>query len=94
MGDIGTSTWTTRIGGEFVEIPATINGVRAALPESERAAFDAEVGSTPAGQLQLVLANWSLSTTPAEDEDEAVVARLRIGDFSGCVPQDPRAGVA
>ncbi|MGK5545710.1 DUF721 domain-containing protein [Streptomyces sp. URMC 127] len=95
VSDISTATWTTHIGGELVEIPATIDGIRAALPEDQQPAFDAEIGSTPADQLQLVLASWSLSATPAAgEEDDAIIARLRAGDFIGCVPQDPEAGVA
>ncbi|MEU5417792.1 hypothetical protein [Streptomyces sp. NPDC020667] len=77
MSAIGPATWTTHIDGELVEIPATIDTIRTALPEEQLAAFDAEVGSASADQLQLVLASWALSLTSAGEEDDAVIARLR-----------------
>ncbi|MGW2599998.1 hypothetical protein [Streptomyces klenkii] len=74
MSDIGPTTWTTHIDGEMVE---TIDTIRIALPEEQRAVFDSEVGSASADQLQLVLASWALSLTSAGEEDDAVIARLR-----------------
>ncbi|MDJ0375634.1 hypothetical protein QMK19_40175 [Streptomyces sp. H10-C2] len=94
MGDIAEATWTTHIRGERVEIPATIEGIRATLDAANRAAFDTEIAHTPAQDLHRVLARWALPDA-AESADEDVVARLRAGDFSGCVRQDePRTGVA
>ncbi|KUL46025.1 hypothetical protein ADL22_10930 [Streptomyces sp. NRRL F-4489] len=87
MGEYAAVVWKTVIDGELVEVPATMDGIRAALPEKDRAAFDAEVRRTPAQDLHRVLARWALPAA-AENEDEAIVARLRDGDFTGCVPQD------
>lgn len=94
MSDIKPATWTTVIGGEPVEIPATIEGIRATLSPAQAEAFDGEIARTPAQDLHRVLARWALPPE-AEAEDDAVVARLRAGDFSGCVPQDDaQPGVA
>ncbi|UKY54974.1 hypothetical protein [Streptomyces inhibens] len=87
MGEIATATWKTVIDGKLVEVQATIEGIRATLPKEDRDAFDAEVRQTPAQDLHRVLARWALPTA-AEDEDEAIVARLKAGDFTGCIPQD------
>ncbi|EOT03478.1 hypothetical protein [Streptomyces noursei] len=57
------------------------------LPEADRAAFEAEVRRTPAQDLHRLLARRSLPAE-AEREDDAIVARLQVGDFTGCVPQD------
>ncbi|PJN38689.1 hypothetical protein CG747_21580 [Streptomyces sp. CB02959] len=96
MGEIAPATWTTVVDGELVEIPATIDGIHAVLPEVDRAAFEAEVRRTPAQDLHRVLARWALPAA-AEREDDAILARLKAGDFTGCVPQDGdehHAGVA
>ncbi|MEW1654258.1 MULTISPECIES: hypothetical protein [unclassified Streptomyces] len=87
MSEIAAATWNTVIDGVLVEVPATIDGIRATLPEADRAAFEAEVRRTPAQELHRVLARWALPAA-AEEEDDAIVARLRAGDFTGCVPQD------
>ncbi|MEU9237144.1 hypothetical protein [Streptomyces subrutilus] len=93
MSDIGTATWSTHVHGERTELPATIDGIRAALPAEQRDVFDAEVGQTPAEDLHLVLVGWSLSTTQAAEEDAEILARLRRGETVGR-PVDPEAGVA
>ncbi|MEV7420393.1 hypothetical protein [Streptomyces sp. NPDC089919] len=93
MSDITAATWTTHVGGERTELPATIDGIRATLPENQRATFDAEIGATPADELHLVLVGWALSATEAAAEDDAVLARLRAGETVGR-PVDPEAGVA
>ncbi|MFE7608585.1 hypothetical protein [Streptomyces celluloflavus] len=96
MSDVAAVTWTTYVGGRPVEVPATIEGIRATLDEADTEAYDAEVLRTPAQDLHRVLARWALPAE-AENEDDTVVARLRAGDFSGCVPQDGderRTGVA
>ncbi|MCM2424289.1 hypothetical protein [Streptomyces sp. RKAG293] len=94
MGDIAEATWTTHIRGERVEIPATIEGIRATLPAADVDAFDAEIAHTPAQDLHRVLARWALPAAAIAEDDDAL-ARLRAGDFSGCVSQDePRTGVA
>lgn len=87
MTDISAATWRTHIDGREVEIPATIEGIRAIVPEGDVEKYDAQVRHTPAQDLHKVLARWALPQEAA-DEDDAVVARLRSGDFSGCVPQD------
>ncbi|MEU5430700.1 hypothetical protein AB0H73_34560 [Streptomyces olivoreticuli] len=93
MSDIGPVAWTTRIGGELVGIPATTGTIRTALPKEQRAVFDSEVGSAPAGRLRLVLVSWVLSLASAGEEGDVVVARLRAGGFVGCTPLGPGAGV-
>jgi hypothetical protein len=87
MSDIAAATWTTYIGDEKVQLPATIDGIRAALPgDADRVAFDAEVSRTPGQELHQVLARWALATRPdAQQADDELVERLRAGDFSGCV---------
>lgn len=87
MSDIATATWTTYIDGEPVQVPATIEGIRATLDEADRTVFDAQIGRTPAQDLHQVLARWALPAE-AENEDDAAVARLKAGDFTGCVLQD------
>ncbi|MDT0444536.1 hypothetical protein [Streptomyces johnsoniae] len=87
MNDTARATWVTYIRDERVELPATIDGIRAALPgDAERAAFDMEVSRTPGQDLHRVLARWSLATRPdAAEANDEIVERLRAGDFSGLV---------
>lgn len=87
MRDIATATWTTYIDGEAAQVPATTEGIRATLGEADRTVFDAQIGRTPAQDLHQVLARWALPGE-AENEDDAAVARLKAGDFTGCVLQD------
>ena len=47
--------WRTWLRGEEIELPASINGIRAALPPERRAEFDQEVGTAAAGDLKLLL---------------------------------------
>ncbi|MEV7416509.1 hypothetical protein [Streptomyces sp. NPDC089919] len=51
MSDISAATWTTHVHGERTELPTTIDGIRATLPENQRPAFNAEIGATPADEL-------------------------------------------
>ncbi|MGV9311260.1 hypothetical protein ACWDR0_03585 [Streptomyces sp. NPDC003691] len=75
---------TMHMTGGTVQVPATIRGVREALPGELRARFTAEIEATPADRLGVVLARWAMSIPTAHDEaEEALVARLRSGDFSG-----------
>jgi hypothetical protein len=86
MAEFTGATWATYVDGERVELPATIDGIRAALPAHQRSEFDAEVGSTPASELPRVLGHWALRTHPeALAEVEAEFARLEAGDYSGVV---------
>ncbi|MFF8955482.1 hypothetical protein [Streptomyces sp. NPDC014894] len=84
-----TETWTTCIDGEQVELPTTIESVRAALPEAERAEFTARIEGAPGPQLAQVLATWALPAAVWEQID-ADVARLETGDHSGFHRQDER----
>ncbi|MEV0281706.1 hypothetical protein AB0I22_35705 [Streptomyces sp. NPDC050610] len=78
------ATLKTVIGGELVELPGTIAGVRAALPPPERRdEFDREIAHAPATELPLVLVRWALAGTGAEEEDEALFERLVRGEDIG-----------
>ncbi|WP_129843626.1 hypothetical protein [Streptomyces sp. RFCAC02] len=91
MNDTPGATWITYVGDGKVELPATIDSIRAALPAQRRDEFDSVVGSTPGDRLHQVLAHWALETHPqAVAEVEEEFARLEIGDLSGCVPLDDR----
>ncbi|MFJ4774003.1 hypothetical protein ACIP88_33665 [Streptomyces uncialis] len=79
--------WSVLLAGERVEIPASIDGVRARLDGQRLAAFDAAVDRTPAKHLVYVLLEHALAAG-AESTDPAAVARLRSGDFSGVLDQD------
>ncbi|MGC0417222.1 hypothetical protein [Embleya sp. AB8] len=85
----------TRIGGRFVDLPGTLDGIRASLPEDRREEFDRAVGSVPLTEVPLVAARWSLPPE-AIAEDDALVAQLRAGDHSSFVglhdPGDGRPG--
>ncbi|MFE2044715.1 hypothetical protein ACFXAZ_28110 [Streptomyces sp. NPDC059477] len=87
------TTWTTRVDGREVQIPATIDGVRRALAAdpARLAEFETEIGRTPAAQLARTLAMWAL---PAEAwaEIDAAMDRLADGDFSGCTPMEDLPG--
>lgn len=87
------ATFKTIIGGELVELPATIAGIRETLPEERRAEFDNEVEHTPGSDLLRVLTHWALESTDAPAEDAAVFQRLEAGDFTGCVPAPDPADV-
>ncbi|MGW1974253.1 hypothetical protein [Streptomyces sp. NPDC001889] len=80
-------TWTTLIGGKLVEVPATIEGIRATLSPERAAEFDQVVARTHASKLPQVLADWALPEEALAEEDE-VIARLKAGDHSDSIPQD------
>ncbi|MFJ4774266.1 hypothetical protein ACIP88_35025 [Streptomyces uncialis] len=84
---VGGATWTTVIGGELVEIPATLEGVRATLSPERAEEFDLVIARTHAARLPQVLADWALPPEALAEEDE-VIARLKAGDHSGSIPQD------
>ncbi|MEV0282432.1 hypothetical protein AB0I22_39610 [Streptomyces sp. NPDC050610] len=73
----------TVIGGELVELPGTIAGVRAALDAEQAGEFDREVEHAPATELPLVVVRWALAGTGAEEEDEALFERLVRGEDIG-----------
>lgn len=67
-----------------VRLPATIRGVREALPEEERAAFTAEIENAAADELRTVLVRWAMNIpTEHDDAERALVERIRSGDLSG-----------
>ncbi|MFI1386654.1 hypothetical protein [Embleya sp. NPDC020886] len=77
----------TRIGGRFVDLPGTIGGIRAALPEDRRADFDRAIAEAPLTEVPLVAARWGLPPE-AIAEDDALVDQLRAGDHSRFGPID------
>ncbi|MFF2375016.1 hypothetical protein ACFVUW_11600 [Streptomyces xiamenensis] len=79
-----TTTWGTYVDGERVELPATIDDIRAALPAERRPDFDRAVGAAAPADLHLLLGHWALETRPdIRARDEATYARLEAGDFTG-----------
>ncbi|MEV4434741.1 hypothetical protein [Streptomyces sp. NPDC049585] len=82
-------TFTIHMTGGTVEVPATILGIRQALPEELREQFTAEAESAGADELRMLLASWAMRIpTEHDDEEEALVARLKAGDFSDVVFAD------
>lgn len=79
--------WSIPLAGGRVEIPSSIDSIRAHLTGKRLAAFDAAVADTPAKHLLYVLLDHSLPAD-AEDLDPATVARLRSGDFTGVLDDD------
>jgi hypothetical protein len=95
MSDITEATWTAYVHGKPVQLPATIDGIRAKLPSDRREAFEAEIGKTPGAELEQKLGLWALKTCPgAVEEMDDTVARLRAGDFSGVTFLDDDQGEA
>jgi len=81
--DGGGHVLVTHIDGQRVELPGTIGGIRAGLPDDDaRAAFDAAIASAPLHNVGAVAARWGLPKE-ARDQDDAVFARLEAGDFEG-----------
>lgn len=79
------ATMKTVIGGELVELPATIAGIRSALDEDQVPAFDREIRHLPSTQLPAALVRWALSATAADQEDEELFDRLARGEDIGAV---------
>ncbi|MFJ4770793.1 hypothetical protein ACIP88_17005 [Streptomyces uncialis] len=66
-----------------MRVPATIRGVREALPEELRARFATEIDDTPAAQLPFTLVRWSMNIPSGHDDaEEALLERVRSGDFT------------
>jgi hypothetical protein len=83
-GGAGGPVWRTWHDGEEIELPASIDGIRAALPAERRAEFDREVGGAAPAELELLLGHWALETRPdLRAADEETFRRLEAGDFSG-----------
>ncbi|MGW2866436.1 hypothetical protein [Streptomyces sp. NPDC001205] len=62
--------------GREVEVPATLPGIREALPEERRADFDAAVAKADVHTIHAVMRHWILELVE-DDEERAVVSRLR-----------------
>ena len=76
--------WSTVVHDQEVVLPSTIEDIRAALPEEQRAVFETEINSTPGPELPLRLAMWALRTVPgAVEEMDDQIERLRAGDYTG-----------
>lgn len=90
MADRATPTFTTYIGdGELVVLPATIDGIRAALPPERHGEFDTAVGTTHAEELLAVLQYWAQETSPElRAFQHSVFERLERGDNTGFVPAE------
>ncbi|MFI9721857.1 hypothetical protein ACIHFE_19725 [Streptomyces sp. NPDC052396] len=80
------ATLKTVIGGELVELPATIAGIRSALDEDRAAAFDREIRHLSTVELPVALTRWALSLTTADQEDEELFDRLQRGEDIGALP--------
>ncbi|OPC80364.1 hypothetical protein B4N89_04840 [Embleya scabrispora] len=57
-------TW---LGDELIEIPATIAGIREALPAEQRDEFTKVIEDTPARDMPLIMNRWSRRTRPEID---------------------------
>ncbi|MFE3017735.1 hypothetical protein [Streptomyces sp. NPDC059256] len=79
--------WSIPLAGGRVEVPSSIEGVRAVVESGRLAEFDAEIARTPAKHLVYVILGWALPAG-AEDTDPEVVGRLRSGDFTGVLDGD------
>lgn len=76
-------TLKTVIGGEPVELPGSIAGIRAHLDDDQAGDFDHEVEHAAADQLPVVLARWALASTTAPAADDEVFAALERGQDIG-----------
>ncbi|MFI7278527.1 hypothetical protein [Streptomyces sp. NPDC049879] len=84
---------TTTVHGQEVQLPGTIAAISEALPEEQRAAFEADLRHIPVRGLQQWLVRRALETVPgAEEEDQATLAKLRAGDLSGVTYADETGG--
>ncbi|GLF95230.1 hypothetical protein [Streptomyces yaizuensis] len=82
----GKTFSTYMSGGDLVVLPATIKGIREALPPDQRAAFTEAVENAGAEELFELLATWAERTRPDLIADkEAAFGRIERGDFTGTV---------
>jgi len=79
---------TTSIRGRTVDLPDTLDEIRAALPEERREEFDRVIGSTPLRRIPHVALMEFALPAEADAEDDEAVARIRAGDFSGLYNAD------
>ncbi|MEU9337921.1 hypothetical protein AB0D49_32965 [Streptomyces sp. NPDC048290] len=78
MPEQSATRWTVR-HEERVAVPDTVDGIRAALPEDQRARFEEELGRATAETIADVVRHWVLNlASDAQDEDE--FARLEAED--------------
>ncbi|MYS83327.1 hypothetical protein [Embleya scabrispora] len=63
--DQGGKLFRTVVDGRWVTVPATIAGIREALPEERREAFTKTIEETPARDLFATMARWA--STPEMD---------------------------
>ncbi|MFC9067940.1 MULTISPECIES: hypothetical protein [Streptomyces] len=81
---MATTIWNTYVDGECVELPATIDDIRAALPAERHSEFERAVGAAAPADLHLLLGHWALETRPdIRARDAATFARVEAGDFTG-----------
>ncbi|WP_020550186.1 hypothetical protein [Embleya scabrispora] len=84
LRDPDRPTITTTIDGRPAELPGTLNDIRAALPEDQRAEFDREIGDAPLRLVAAIAVHWAI---PPEERAriEADADRIRSGDLTGVV---------
>ncbi|MEU5160225.1 hypothetical protein AB0G74_11535 [Streptomyces sp. NPDC020875] len=72
MSEPGPSRWTVR-NEERVEVPTTVDAVRAALPDSRKRLFEEELGRATVETVADVLRHWilELASDPEDDEEFA-----------------------
>ncbi|WP_406296993.1 hypothetical protein OG948_15115 [Embleya sp. NBC_00888] len=99
------TVFRTRVNGRLIETPATIAGIRAALPEDRREEFDKAIEHTPARDMLLVMNQWARTTRPEIDEATrrehdrvealalAAEARIIMGEDPDVVQGDFQSGV-
>ncbi|MYW04069.1 hypothetical protein [Streptomyces sp. SID3343] len=93
-------TIRTVVDGTWIELPATIGGIRAALPAELRDEFGKVIEETPAGEMLATMVRWSRATRPDIEEadrrahdrvkaltDEAE-ARIILGEDQNVVQRD------
>ncbi|MEU3598917.1 hypothetical protein ABZ714_09335 [Streptomyces sp. NPDC006798] len=74
MSEPGPSRWTVR-HEERVDVPTTVDAVRAALPDAQRLLFDEELGRATVETVADVVRHWILELA-SDPEDEEEFARL------------------
>jgi hypothetical protein len=67
---------TTWSNGREIELPGTIPGIRAALPEVRRGDFDRAVAEASVEEVQAVLRHW-LFELAEDDQERELTAQLR-----------------
>ncbi|ANW22227.1 hypothetical protein [Streptomyces clavuligerus] len=74
----GDRLWTVH-DGERIDVPATVAGIRDALPDEQRERFVAEVLAANVLTVEHVVRDWIVRIA-SEPGDEDVFARLRAED--------------